>query len=644
MENSKNKAWEYYERGRSYNNRLVPNLYNMVDANLEFMAGNQWINLPAGEEMQKLPKPVFNIIERIASLFISSLTSNATTIRFDPLAYYDGTNVSDPDSDASVYATEEVKNLLEKFGMDYRIRDALYDGAATGDYCAHFWWDPEAMPYGGAFGAHRGEIQMELVDGVNVMFGNPNIHDVQKQPYILLVGRDTADNLKDESSGGGDWELQWQAGQGGKTELNMNGDGTDKKLFVLLYTKKTVRKPVLDGQGEPVTDTVVDSEGNPVCEQRDGKDLYDPLGMPIWKKKKRYENVTEVYATKATRSGVIFEDVNTGLTRYPVAFGNWRKQKNQYHGRALVTSVMPNQIFINRMFALMMRHLELSAMPKTIYNKDMIAQWDNSVGRAIGVYNLQPNQNLQQAAYNLAPAEMSTQIMLCIDKAMQYTKECMGATDAQMGNVKPDNTSALMVLQSSSEVPLENIRAGLNEWLEDIAAILLDMMGTYYGKRPIVRDRKFEDIMDSGDTPLIGNNGQMVTSTVTRRVIEEWDFSQLKHLWLNVRVDVGATTRFSEIAMTQTLDNLRHDGILGVIQYLKRIPDKYIPQKQELIDDLQQQAGMQEQNPIKQQNYAEGSIDESKAVAQMTPQMQTRYGNLPGTAQNALKKSQQMRS
>ena len=63
-------------------------------------------------------------------------------------------------------------------------------------------------------------------------------------------------------------------------------------------------------------------------------------------------------------------------------------------------------------------------------------------------------------AYNLQPADMSNQILTVIDRAIAYTKDCMGATDAQLGNVKPDNTSAIMVLQSNAEVPLENIRAG----------------------------------------------------------------------------------------------------------------------------------------------------------------------------------------
>ena len=71
--------------------------------------------------------------------------------------------------------------------------------------------------------------------------------------------------------------------------------------------------------------------------------------------------------------------------------------------------------------------------------------------------------------------------MAAIDKAMIYTKETLGVTDAQMGNVRPDNTSAIIALQSASNVPLENPRALLYEWVEDIGRILLDMMGTYYG-------------------------------------------------------------------------------------------------------------------------------------------------------------------
>ena len=606
MSDKMTKAWQRYERGRAYNNQLKPNQYKMVNTNIEFFAGNQWIHLAQTPAMQKLPKPVFNIIKRVASLFVASLTSSAASVSFDELSYYAGDPLGETgpkgesaDVNGAAVATAEVQNLLEKFKIDFRIREALFDGAQTGDYCAHFWWDKDAIPYGGAFGLHRGAIQMELVDGINVMFGNPNTPNVERQPYILIVGRDSLENLREEMKRHSkkDGELQPDrdyedmSGVGGKTELEADAEN-GKALYVYMYERK--------GHGDKAT----------------------------------------IHVTKATKSCVIFEDVDTGLSRYPIAWGNWEKQKNQYHGRALVTGIIPNQIFINTMFAMAMRHLQQMGFPKTVYNADLVPQWNNEVGQAIGVKNLRPGERLTDVAYNLQPADMSNQIILAIDKAVALTKECLGATDAQMGNVKPDNTSALMVLQSNAEVPLENVRAGLHEWMEDIGGILLDMIGTYYGKRPVVRDRDFEEpVMDAAGMPQLDPmTGQMQMTKVTRRVLEDYDFSKFKNLWFNVRVNAGATTYYSEIAMVQTLDNLRHDGLLEALDYLERIPDKYIPRKAELIQDLRKRALTAA--PAMGAPGAPmigGPLSEDKALANLPAGVQTRFDQLPGSAQRSLK-------
>ena len=691
--NNKTDLWKYYESGRSYNNQLVPNQYHLVNTNTEFFAGNQWLHINETPAMQRLARPTFNIIKRVTSLFVASLTSSNTTIAFEPLSYYDGDNMKDPQNNAAVIATAEVRNLFEKFKMEYRIREALFDGAVTGDYCAHFYWNPDAIPYGGAFGLHKGEIEMELVDGINAMFGNPNTPDVESQPYILILGRDTVENLKweakqfaksDEKRGGkpeddividsmlSDSEFQWQIGVGGRTEISRTDDKTGKALYGILYTKVTEEKPVINeetGLQEQVD--VLDDNGEPVQEvTEDGKPVIDADGNPVYKKKPATKLVTSVHVTKATKTRIIYEDVDTGLSRYPIAWGNWEKQKNQYHGRALVTGIVPNQIFINSMMAMIFRHLQLQSFPKTIYNADLIGNWNNEVGAAIGVHNLQPGMQLRDVATSLQPADMSNQIVMCIDRVMQYTRDCLGATDAQMGNVRPDNTSALMVLQSSAEVPLENTRAGLHEWVEDIGAILLDMMGTYYGKRPLVRERSFDDLPTGADgAPMIDpTTGQMMTQQVTRRVVEEFDFTQLKRLWFNIDAQVGATTYYSEIAMVQTLDNLRRDGTLEIIDYLERIPDKLIPRKQELIEDIKkrtaevaaqtaamQQADLAQQGgmmpgqqgpqvsktpPVEFQNAGSpamgGQISAERAISNLPTAIQAKYNDLPRSAQKAL--------
>lgn len=678
------RAWQYYEIGRAYNNRLVPNQYNLVNTNIEFFAGNQWVHLPQTPAMQKLSKPMFNIVKRITSLFVASLTSSAATVSFDELSYYSG----DPEQTAEEYqsgqetrsygntpgqdlngadvATAEVQNLLEKFKMDYRIREALFDGAQTGDFCAHFWWDADARPFGGAFGDYRGEIKMELVDGINVMFGNPNTPDVDRQPYILVIGRDTVENLRwemerhraskkksdtyDADMVQPDAEYQFQAGIGGRTELDADSKN-GKALYVYLYEKKTREEVIKDPlTGKPKREPVVDKNGDPVqAKNQDGVPLVDPDGNPIYKMRDMKRVVTTIHVSKMTRSCVIFEDIDTGLSRYPIAWGNWERQKNQYHGRALVTGIIPNQIFINTMFAMVMRHLQLMGFPKTVYNADLISQWNNEVGQAIGVRGLQPGQRISDVAYNLSPADMSNQIIQVIDKAIAYTKDCLGATDAQLGNVKPDNTSALMVLQSSAEVPLENTRAGMFEWLEEIGHILLDFMGTHYGERPIVRTREFQDIVRDPLTnqPMLDpTTGVMMLNKVSRRVVEMYDFSKFKHLWFNVRVNAGAATYYSEIAMVQTLDNLRRDGTLEVIDYLERIPDKLIPRKAELIQELRQRAAQMGGSPVQVSAPVSsganptvgGPISKDKALAEMPGSVQARFSTLPTSAQNALLK------
>ena len=666
IKNQMTNVWKYYERGKAYNNSLVPNQYNVVRTNTEFFIGNQWQNLPQSPAMSRLPKPTFNILKRVASLFIASLSSSAVTVRLEPLAHYDGSGIAGPDDDVAAFANASVNNLLEKLNFDYRLREALYDGVQTGDYCAHFYWDATAQPFGTRLGPHRGEIGMELVDGINVMFGNPNEFDIQKQPYVIVVGRDTAMNLRremeqfrrtrngmasgtaatksDESLVQADSENWDFAGVGGRTEAQADDD-VGKVLYCYMYTKVQKEQEMIDPKtGLTVMEPELGPDGMPKYEE-DANGLLIPKMVPA------KETVTTVRVTKATRSTIIYEDVDTGLSLYPIAWGNWERQKNQYHGRALVTGLLPNQISINKLFASAIRHVDLMAFPKTVYNADLISSWNNEIGQAIGVHGIQPGQSIQQVAYNLQPSDMSNQVFALIDKAMAYTKECLGTTDAQMGNVKPENTSALMVLNTNAEVPLENIRAGEYEWLEDCCKIILDMQGTLYGKRPVIMSKVFKDLVigDDGVPVIDPMTGRMKTQEVTYKVVEEFDFSQLKNVALSMKIDAGATTYFSEIAMTQTLDNLRRDGTLDVIQYLERLPDKLIPRKKELIDELRGRIAQGTQanaaagaaipeagTPVSVGSDTApaqgGPLSQDKMVQGLPTQMEQRFDELPNIA------------
>lgn len=587
------KDWELYEAGKQYNNKLTPNYYDTVDANLAFFQGDQWRNL----EVEDMPQPVFNIIKRVIQFFVASLTSSKTKLHFEPLLYSDTNpdNQMQMEAEGAEIANAMVNNLLEKFKMDFKIKDALFDAAVIADACAHFYFDTSKKPYGGAYSDIEGEIEMELVDGTNVFFGNANNSRVDIQPYIIISGRDMVKNLQEEAkrykqSAENDNEIQpdssytGQAGDSGKIEVEADDYG--KALYIIVYRKKKVKRKKTDANGDPMFET--DGEGNIILDE-------NQQPKPI------VEEVTTVHASKSVENAYIYKDIDTGLTEYPVAWLNWEKQKNQYHGRAICTGILPNQIFINRMFAMVMYHLMMTAFPKAVYNADIIDVWDNMIGSAIPVSGMGPDQNIKNIAGYLEPGNMSAQITQAIDMAMQYTKETLGISDAALGNIDPKNTSATIAVQKSSAIPLENPKKNLYEWVEDIGKILLDMMGTYYGLRPIVMEQ----------------DGQ--------KNIVEYDFSQLKDMWLHVRADVGESSYWSEIASVQTLDNLLNQGHLDILDYLERVPEEYIPQKQELISAInqrmQQQAMIQQQQQEMQQQQAMDNQMKAESQAQAKQEM-----------------------
>jgi hypothetical protein len=600
LSEKKTKDWQLFEAGKKYNNSLKPNYFDTVDANLAFFEGDQWRNL----EDTNLPKPVFNIMKRVGTFFVSSLTTSKTKLHFEPLLNAD--NGESEELSPSDFANAMVSNLFEKFKMDFRIKDALFDGVKTGDYCAHLYFDVNKTPYGNQYGDIKGDICFELVDGTNVFFGNANNPSVDAQPYIIISGRDMVKNLQEEAkqykendkevdSIQSDKDYNEMSGDSGKIEVEADEYG--KALYIIIYRKKKKTRPVLDEAGKPV---------------------LDEFGKP-----KTVEGYT-ILASKSVESAYIYKDIDTDLNYYPIAWGNWEKQKNQYHGRALCTGMMPNQIFINRSFAMIFVHLSMAAFPKAVYNADLIPYFDNEVGSAIGVSGMSIDAPIKNVAGYLEPGNMSGQIIQTIELAMSYTKETLGISDASLGNIDPKNTSAIIAVQKSSAIPLENPKSNLYEWIEDIGRILLDMMGTYYGVRPLVIER-----------------GGV-------KELAQFDFSLFKNTWLNVRADVGEASYWSEIASLSTLDTLLDREKIDFVDYLERVPDEYIPQKQELISKIkqkiemeQQQMQMQQQQQMMdqqagQQLEMDKANDPASIISQLSPKEQQAFYSAPPEKQQEI--------
>lgn len=551
--------WKLFEKGKKFNNSLEPNYYKTVETNLDFYEGNQWRNVKSNG----MPTPVFNIIKRAASFFISSICSQNMTVSYEPLEGKSEDEEATLDIQDYDIASAEVENLLDKFKFEMKRREALKDAAVMGDVAAHMFFDIDSKPYGGTFGEITGEIKFELVDGTNVYFGNPsnkNI-DIKIQPYIIISGRDSVENLKKEAKENGeniesDKATENMAGVYGQIEIEPDEqDKNGRATYIITYKPVTKENKVMK------------------------PDIYGNM-------QEEMEKVTTIHMSKCTKTTYIYEDIDTGLSYYPISWLTWEDTKNMYHGRGLVSGMIPNQIFINRMFAMVMYHLMNSAFPKAVYDQSRVANWSNEIGEAIPIDGLAAGESINNIAGYLQAGNMSNQITQVIEMAIQHTKESLGINDNMLGNINPEQASGKSIVATvqQSQIPLENQKAHLSEWMEEIGKILLDMMGTYYGKRPIYIN--MPQLVPSPN-PLLPPQKKF-----TKQLIW-YDFTQLKNIYLNCKCNVGASNYWSEIAGVETLTNLHQAGYIDTIDFLQNLPDGYIPNKAKIIESLQQK--MEEQ-------------------------------------------------
>jgi hypothetical protein len=228
----------------------------------------------------------------------------------------------------------------------------------------------------------------------------------------------------------------------------------------------------------------------------------------------------------------------------------------------MITGLIPNQIFVNKLFAMSMISLMTLAYPKVVYDRTKVAKWSSRVGAAIGV-----NGNVDNVAKIVDPASISPQISQFIDLAISYTQKFLGASDVALGDTRPDNTSAIIALQRAAATPMELTKQNLLQAIEDMGRIYMEFMGEYYGVRYV-------------ESTVPNAPGKQVIPV---------DFSMLKDIHFTVELDVGASSYWSEIASMQTLDNLLMQDKITTVEYLKRLPAGQITDRETLIAVMEQQ-------------------------------------------------------
>lgn len=509
MKNSTTKAWSQYEAGKEYKRSI--GLYEKNRTNERFYRGDQWYDTPG----EKLPKPVFNVIRRVVDFLVSSVAVSDISIRYsdDSLPYVEDEAKRNVVRSTLDLLTKNAAYRWEKNRLEHKVYDLLTDAAISGDGILYCYWDPDAP---GARG-FSGDIVTEIIDNVNLFVSDVNRADIQSQDYIILSSRSGVSSLRREAM---------RYGVPAEKAMKITADG--------IYDTQSgdMSKRELDGEEEEKTTYIIKFW------REDGKVVFE----------------------KSTRECVI-KRVYTDCNLYPVAYFNWYPTKNSFHGTSPVTSLIPNQKFINRAYALAMKHMTDTAFSKVVYDKTKIPEWSNGVGEAIAAVG---GGNISDAISVVGVGNMQDGYMELIENAINVTKQLMGATDAALGSIDANNTSAILALQETSRITLEQVRAAYYACIEDMANIWADMMCAYYPSERLV---------------LYKNEGEIQA--------EKIDFELLKNGILSARVDVAPIARFSAVGTQNMLDKLLEGGYISPTSYIKRLPSGIVRDRTALIEEIE---------------------------------------------------------
>ncbi len=510
MNDHTHKAWQQYEAGKEFKRRI--GLYETCRRNEAFYRGEQWTS----GEGNNLPKPVFNIVRRVADYLICSVASSDLSVRFtnEDLPFADA-DTKQRIEDALCALNENTAYRWEQANMDAKVFSMLTDASISGDGAIYCYWSTEKNgPQ-----SYEGDIVTEVIDAVNIFPADVNKADVQSQEYIIVSGRASVASLRRDAEQSGvseedikkivaDSDYAYQSGK--HAEYELEGDDEAKATFIIKFWKENGR----------------------VCFEKSVKSC-------------------------------IIRRARTDCRLYPIAVFNWIPTKNCFHGTSPITTMIPNQKFINRAFAMAMKHMTDTAFSKVIYDKSKIPEWSNEVGEAIAAMG---GGNISDAVSVVGTGEMQSGFMDLIDRSVTLTKELMGATESALGNMEAKNTSAILALQETSRITLDNVRRSFYACIEELAGIWADMICAYYPAERLLPCKTGEQ-------------------TSARAL----DVSLMRSSALRARIDVAEISRYTAAAAQNMLDRLLDGGHISPSEYVRRLPSGLLVDRNALIEILDRQ-------------------------------------------------------
>lgn len=548
--------WALYNKCTDY--ARISSLYDTVDKCNRFYNGDQW----EGLKIEGVEPVQYNFIKPIINYKVGKITKNLRAIN------YSAENVDNSEFRAVAKKVCDLLNqraarVYENDQMDIKGKKIIRQAAINGESIVYVNFDEE-----------NNDPKNEILNMVDVYYGNENENDIQSQPFILSKKRVPLS------------EAQQIAKEYGKS---------DKEIELIVGDEETTEEA--------------------------GESSKRELNPSVTIVTKFYKDNGTVKIQVATRYLEFCKDEDMQLALYPFAHMLWSDKEGSARGEGEVRTLIPNQIETNKTAMRRILTAKNTAYPQKVYNKAFVTNPDaiNTVGGIIEVEG-QTVDDVRKAFTTTTPAQMSPDVEKLQLELVEKTRELANASETATGQVNPEDASgrAILAVQQASEQPLDDQNVAYNTMLEDLAKIWLEMWKVHNPE-----GMQLEDVIKD---PLTGEE-QVVIRKVESSVLE-----QLKAL---VKIDItpkGAYDKYAQelslqnLAMNQNFMNtswledyaslLDNDAVMPKLKIEELIKKRKEQEKQ--IQAIQQRGMMMQQR-----------VQQLMATGQILPREMAQYGEEP---------------
>ena len=546
------------------NYHRMTGIYVDTDRNYRMYNGNQWEGAKLGD-VEPVQK---NFIKPIVKYKVSVIHDNLYAIVYSSMNH---------ESRQFQLEAERYCDMLNRYAarvweqdkMDFKGRRVTKDSAINDEGIIYVNFDEEKMvPVN------------EIIKKNDVYYGNENDDDIQNQPYILLRKRMPVVNAI---------ELAHNLGVTGKDEYIIGDNDT------------------FEESGEAA------------------KQEVDDMVTIVYK---MYKKDGTVRFSVATRWVTIAEDMDTGLSLYPIAHFLWEEKEGSARGEGEVRYLIPNQIEVNRTEVRRVLTVKYQAYPQKVVDTTKVSNPD-ALNRVGGIIKTQGNtvDDVHKIVGTIPPAQMSPDVVKLQEDLINVTRDLAGAGDTATGQVNPESASgrAILAVQQASQAPMTEQKESYKNFIEDLARIWLEYLVVH-----AVDGVNMEETITDPET------GEEIIQIVN---VPQ---ATLQRLQATVKIDITPKSVYDRFAQEQTIENLLIQGFFNAQRvselavYAEVLDDdsvapktkileaiEHIREEQRKIAQIQMQAQLMQQRA--QQFLMEDPDGQADQIADAQMQLEQQY-------------------